>query len=265
MAKDSQVGPNNIKLLVAEFLGTGLLLFLGCMGCLGAHTDVPGYMSSLSFGLTVMVIIQMFGHISGAHLNPAVTMVTVLSGIVELKSAPFYLLGQFAGAICGLGGLKLLMPSDFIAQDFIDENTNQTIHKLGLCTTNLNSNLTPAQGFGIEVVITFILIFVCYALWDKRNSTKQDSVPLRFGFLIAAIGIAAGPFTGGSMNTARSFAPALLNNDWENQWIYWIGPTLGALIAHYFYKLIFSLPAEDSEEDEYDEVSLKVMKDDAKA
>jgi len=245
-AKKSMFSYENLGLCVAELIGTALLLFIGCMGCITEYESmpVPHYMSALSFGLTVMLIIQCFGHISGAHLNPAVTMVTVILGILDISVAPMYLIGQFAGAVLGLGALKMLVPAEYVAQEIYDARSNTTTSRLGLCTTAPHPKVSTMQALVIETVITAVLILVCCAIWDKRNEQKQDSVPLRFGLVIATIAIAAGPFSGASMNTARSFAPALLNGDWKDQWIYWVGPTAGGLLAVFFYKGLYSLPKE---------------------
>ncbi|XP_017777700.1 PREDICTED: aquaporin AQPAn.G-like isoform X2 [Nicrophorus vespilloides] len=248
--------PNMIALLVAEFLGTALLLFLGCMGCITGYeeTYISHYMPSITFGLTIMIIIQIFGHISGAHLNPAVTLVSYIFGHLDLKTAGIYVVGQFVGAIFGYAGLKLLVPSEYIASPIlISENVTAS----GFCVTNTHAKTSTMQGLAIETVITAVLILVCLGLWDRRNAQKQDSVPLRFGFIIAALAMAAGPFTGASMNTARSFAPALLNGVWTNHWIYWVGPTLGAVIAAYLYKFLYAIPDEAENEDEYDDISLQ--------
>lgn len=100
--------PSNVAICIAELVGTGLLVFIGCMGCIhmGGGPSIH-QIPALNFGLAVLLVIQIFGHISGAHLNPAVTIGAVFLGVVDYKVSPFYIIGQFAGAVVGFGLLKV--------------------------------------------------------------------------------------------------------------------------------------------------------------
>jgi len=228
------------------------------MGCITEYEGVhiPHYMPALSFGFTILLIIQCFGHISGAHLNPAVTLATVMLGMLEVSKVPFYIIGQFAGALLGFASLKMLVPAEYVATEVYNDILNTTTSRIGLCTTAPHPKVSTIQALVLETIITAVLILVCCGIWDKRNDTKQDSIPIRFGLVISAIAIAAGPFTGASMNTARSFAPALLNSNWEAHWIYWVGPTVGCIIAVLFYKALYTVPkqSESSKGEELQEL-----------
>ncbi|KAF2903776.1 hypothetical protein ILUMI_02403 [Ignelater luminosus] len=138
-----------------------------------------------------------------------------------------YVIAQLIGGVLGFGLLKLVTPTQY-AED--------------LCTTLLQHNLHISQGLVIEIVITSALCFVLGAVLDERNAHKSDSIPLRFGLTVSCLSMVAGPYTGASMNSARSFAPALLNNNWKDHWIYWLGPTLGAVFASVFYRYILEPP-----------------------
>ncbi|XP_031345557.1 aquaporin-like isoform X2 [Photinus pyralis] len=240
---------------LAELLGTALLLFLGCMGCVSGVSvvPIPHHLSGIIFGMTVLLIIQLFGHISGAHLNPAVTLSSAILGHLKPLLVPVYIAAQFIGAFLGFGLLKVLIPED-LAEEFngdVNGTAVPAVAKPGLCSTTLHPRLTSMQALAIEAIITTVLIMICCSVWDKRNAKNTDSTPVRFGLIISVISMTAGPFTGASMNTVRSFAPAVFNGDWDSHWVYWVGPTLGALIGTFSYKFLFedSDDEEDSNED----------------
>jgi len=227
---EAAYSPGALILFLTEVLGTAMLMFLGCMGvCVPAIVDLPiaPHFGGIGFGLSVLTVIQAVGHISGAHLNPQVTMAAVILGKLKPTLAPVYFVAEFVGAILGFGLLKAVTPSP---------------QNEGLCETMLQKDLTVVQGLIIEIALTCVLILVCGAIWDPRNERNLDSIPIRFGFIIVCLSIVGGPFTSASMNTARSFAPALINGNWHHHWIYWVGPTAGALIGALFYKFVLSLP-----------------------
>lgn len=91
------------------------------------------------------------------------------------------------------------------------------------------------------------MLVVC-SVWDARNEKNSDSVSIKFGLTVAVLATAVGPYTGCSMNPARSFAPALWNNQWSHHWVYWFGPIGGALIASFVYKTVFGVPDKVEEE-----------------
>lgn len=231
--KNGQNNPKYFTMFMSEFIATGLMVFLGCMGCIKEVDNPPPthHMTSLSFGLVILLIIQGFGHISGAHLNPAVTLCALLINVVTPLMAVVYVIAQFAGAILGYALLKVLIPDYYIKPTF--------------CMTLPLERVTTIQALAIETIITTVLIIIVCAVWDKRNADKPDSVPLRFGFVIVAISMVAGPFTGASMNTVRTFAPALLEGNFNFQWIYWVGPNIGAVLGTGLYKFIFAVKEED--------------------
>lgn len=222
---------DKISCFLAELIGTGLLVFLGCMGCVKNESFANNHLQTvLNFGLVVMVIIQCFGCVSGAHLNPAVTVAAYIYDLVSLPMAAVYFAAQMLGGFIGYGLLKILVPRSAV-------EVPGALH--GLCVTVPHPEISTAQGVGIEFVITAVLILVCCGVWDPRNAKFHDSTPLRFGLAIACLACTGGPFTGGSMNPARSFAPALWNNDFEAHWIYWVGPIAAAAVTAFGYKAVF--------------------------
>ncbi|XP_070525282.1 aquaporin-like isoform X1 [Cardiocondyla obscurior] len=228
---------------LAELFGTAILVFLGCMGCIaGAGTAPPHLQITLTFGLAVMVVIQCIGHISQAHINPAVTVGSIILGKKTIPEALIYIVSQIAGATLGYGILKIVIPRHHL--------TAGTVEQAHLfCVTDLHADLSAIQGLVIEGIATAVLTIVVCSVWDIRNEKNSDSVPIKFGGTVAVLATVVGPYTGCSMNPARSFAPALWNNQWTHHWIYWFGPIGGALISSFMYKTIFGVSEKVEEEE----------------
>ncbi|XP_017837136.1 aquaporin AQPcic [Drosophila busckii] len=219
---------DKISCFLAELLGTGILVFLGCMGCVKTEAFPNNHLQIvLNFGFAVLVAIQCFGCVSGAHLNPAVTVAAYIYDLVSLPMAFIYFVGQMLGAFIGYGLLKALLP----------ESTFDVPN--GMCVTLPHAQVSSPQAFGIEFVATSILVIVCCGVWDPRNSKHHDSVAIRFGLAVACLACAAGPFTGASMNPARSFAPALWNKNFTSHWLYWFAPLSAAVVTSIAYKAVF--------------------------
>jgi len=108
------------------------------------------------------------------------------------------------------------------------------------CTTDINENLTATYGLAAEIFATGILVLFTCGIWDSRNTSNSDSVAIRFGLCITALCLVFAPYTGCSLNPARTFGPALWNGYWRNHWIYWVGPITGAVIAAMIYRCVFS-------------------------
>ncbi|XP_025829896.1 aquaporin AQPAe.a isoform X2 [Agrilus planipennis] len=227
-------------LCASEFLGTAILVYVGCMGCV-TFGNAPNHLAvSICFGCGVMLAIQCVAHISGAHINPVVTIASAILGNLPLIEVPVYFVGQFIGAIAGFGALKATTPSEFI-KVFI----NNTEPVPGICSPVVSPNVSSFHGFLSEFFATLILILLCCSVWDPRNSTKHDSVPIKFGLAIVALALSAGPYSGAHLNPARSLAPALWNGDWKDHWVYWLGPTLAAIFGAATYRFFFSFQQDE--------------------
>lgn len=118
-----------------------------------------------------------------------------------------------------------------------------------VCVTDLHDDLSAIQGLLVEGLATAILLMVVASVWDVRTQKNSDSVPIKFGLTVVVLAITAGPYTGCSMNPARSFAPALWNNQWKHHWVYWFGPIGGALISSFLYKTAFGVSEKVEEEE----------------
>ncbi|EDV56840.1 aquaporin isoform X1 [Drosophila erecta] len=227
---------DKISAFLGELIGTGILVFLGCMGCVKTDLFPNNHLQIvLNFGFAVLIAIQCFGCVSGAHLNPAVTVAAYVYDMVTLRMAFAYFAAQMLGAFIGYGLLMVLLPPPTLTVG------------AGLCVTLPHATVNVGQAFGIEFVITSILVIVCCGVWDPRNSKFHDSVGIRFGLAIACLACAAGPFTGASMNPARSFAPALWNKHFEKNWIYWLAPLSSSAITAYAYKVVFRREVVEAE------------------
>ena len=174
-----------------------------------------------SNGLAITVGIAAFFRVSGAHINPAVTIAAVVTGNACAARGVIYIVFQLAGAVAASAFLRIV--SD--------------IPDLGVHRVNA-AELSPAAGLGLEIVITFILVTVVFATAvDPRRSNLL--IPFAVGGVVAINSFVALPLTGASMNPARSFGPALVYASWVQHWIYWIGPIVGAVAAGVSYTLFF--------------------------
>lgn len=121
-------------------------------------------------------------------------------------------------------------------------------NETSFCVTGLYDKVTPANGLFIEFMATMVLMLVAGAVWDQRNSRNTDSTPLKFGLTVTCLATVFGPYTGCSMNPARSFAPAIWNGNWRHHWIYLLGPFGGAVAGAFFYRIIFGVQDENDNE-----------------
>lgn len=200
--------------LAAEFLGTFIMVFAGTGAIVidQAHGGVIGHVGvALTFGLVVMAMIQTFGDISGAHMNPAVTLAFAVAGRFAWPRVAGYILAQLAGAFAASGLLKFLFPAS---------------SKLG---ATLPSG-SVGQAFVLEVVLTAILMLTILSV-STGSREKGITAAIAIGSVVGLEAMFAGPVSGASMNPARSLAPAVLSENFQHLWLYPIATVLGALLA----------------------------------
>lgn len=201
---------------IAEFLGTGLLIFFGA-GCVAA-LKVAGaafgqWEISIIWGLGVAMAIYLTAAISGAHLNPAVTVALWLFACFDKRKVVPYILAQIAGAFCAAAlvyGLYCNLIVDFEQSHNMVRGSVESLDLAGIFSTYPNPHISVTQAFLVETVITAILMCLILALTDDGNGIPRGPLaPLLIGILIAVIGASMGPLTGFALNPARDFGPKL--------------------------------------------------------
>lgn len=220
---------NRTRKYLAEAIGTFCLVFAGT-GAIVVDGVSGGKVTSLGiglvFGLIVLAMIYSVGHISGAHLNPAVTLGFVAVKKMAFKEVPFYWIAQLAGALFASLMVKLIFP--------VHQTLGATF-----------PSGTWEQGFGLEFILSFILMFAIMGVaHDERAEGLMAGVAI--GAVIALEAIFGGPISGASMNPARSIAPAVVSGNYQSLWIYCLSPTLGAVVGAISYQLVKCQPATDN-------------------
>lgn len=223
------------KKLTAEFIGTFWLVLGGCGSAVLAATFPDtgiGFLGvAFAFGLTVLTMAFAIGHISGCHLNPAVSVGLWAGGRFNASELLPYIIIQVAGAIAGAGVLYLIAS--------------------GKAGFELSSGLA-SNGYGehspggyslascllIEVVMTFMFLMIILGATDKR--APQGFAPIAIGLGLTLIHLISIPVTNTSVNPARSTGPALLVGDWATAqlWMFWVAPIIGAVIAGFVYRFL---------------------------
>uniref|UniRef100_A0A8D9B7Z0 Aquaporin-4 n=1 Tax=Cacopsylla melanoneura TaxID=428564 RepID=A0A8D9B7Z0_9HEMI len=224
-----------IEIALGELVGSAMLMFFGCMSLVQgfSSTPLPSMQPGLIFGFVVSTVICVFGHISGAHLNPTVSISAYLFESICSIELVVYILSQVFGCLVGVGLLNIITP-DVIMYPAVHGPVN------GFCTTVPHPSLSTVQAFLAEFFATSLLIFTCCGIWDSRNARFGDSNAIKFALVVALLSITVGPYTGCSMNPARSLAPAFYSNQWTQHWLYWVSPILASVVTSLVYKFVFS-------------------------
>jgi aquaporin Z len=231
-----------VKKLSAEFIGTLWLVLGGCGSAVLAaafpNVGIGLHGVSLAFGLTVLTMAYSIGHISGCHLNPAVTFGLWAGKRFPAKDIAPYIIAQVLGAIVGAGILYIIATG---SAKFVIDAT-----KAGAFATNGFEAFSPGgysiiTGFVIEVVMTFF--FLVIILGATHNRAPKGFAPIAIGLGLTLIHLISIPVTNTSVNPARSTGPALFvgGASLTQLWLFWLAPILGALAAGFFY---FWLTAE---------------------
>ena len=204
----------DMKKLLAEVLGTFTLVFAGT-GAIVANGVSGGAVThvgiALTFGLVVMALIYTYGDVSGAHLNPAVTVAFAVAGRFGWREVPGYVLAQVLGALAASGMLRVLFPE-----------------QVSLGATLPSGSV--GQSFWLEVILTAMLMMTVLSVstWAKE---KGVTAAIAIGGVVGLEALFAGPICGASMNPARSLGPALMSGQTQHLWVYLVATTLGAVLA----------------------------------
>jgi len=218
---------NTGQKLMAEFMGTFMLLFFG-VGSIcaalkaAAGAPAPGLLGiAVAHGLGIGLGVAAVGHISGGHFNPAVSAAFWVTRRLGTLDLILYWVAQLAGAT---------VASYFISAFYLED-----VWRRGLTAIALAPEVTPVVGMIIEAVITFLLVFVIFGTAVDKNSAFGGIAPFAIGLTISADMLAAGLLTGGAINPARAFGPAVVSHVWANQSVYWVGPLAGGIAAGCLY------------------------------
>ncbi|XP_042420720.1 aquaporin NIP2-2-like [Zingiber officinale] len=224
--------PHLFRKVVAEVIATFLLVFVTC-GAGALNRNNTGVVSqlgaSVAGGLVVTVMIYAVGHISGAHMNPAVTLAFAVARHFPWIQVPFYWSAQFTGA----------MVAAFILRELL-----HPITILGVTTPSS----TAARALVMETIVTFTMMFVTAAVATDTRAVGELA-GLAVGSAVCITSILAGPVSGGSMNPARTLGPAVASNIYNSLWVYFIGPVVGTVsgaIAYDFIRMSEKLPPPPS-------------------
>jgi len=211
---------------LVEVLGTFGFFFLGFMG-VAAATSIPGSIGSggiaAGFGLGLALMIFAFGHMSGGHFNPAVSLGLAFGGQFPWKEVPFYWGAQLVG---GLGAAALVRAM------FTSQVGDALVNAPGKGVSN-------GTAFVLEIIATLLFVVVIHAVaTDKRAPWQGVFAPAAIGTFIFTAATVVGPISGGSFNPARSLAPAIIAGEFGDVWIYILAPLLGGAAAGVLYAFL---------------------------
>lgn len=219
---------------VAEFIGTFALIFVGAGAILtaGSTSNPDLLLVALAHGLTIGVMASALAHVSGGHFNPAVTLGALVGGQIPFRYAIVYWISQILGGVGGAVALLGVFPSDI-----------WQLYHLGTPALGTAASLGWDVGIGtailVEAILTFFLAFVVYGTGIDPKGTFNAVGGFAIGLTITFDILVGGPLTGAAMNPARWLGPALVSGFFDNWYVYWIGPFIGATVAGLLYSQVF--------------------------
>ncbi|XP_043706582.1 probable aquaporin PIP2-5 [Telopea speciosissima] len=236
------------RAIIAEFIASVLFLYIGVQTVIGYKSQSDPANSSdpcsgvgllgiaWAFGGMIFVLVYCTAGISGGHINPAVTFGLFLARKVSLIRAVMYMIAQCLGAICGVGLAKGFQKSHY--------------EKYGGGANEVASGYSNGVALAAEIIGTFVLVYTVFSATDPKRSARDSHVPvlapLPIGFAVFIVHLATIPIDGTSINPARSFGAAVIYNKdkpWDDHWIFWVGPFIGAAIASFYHQYILRAAA----------------------
>lgn len=232
-----------IKKFISEFVGTLLLVFFGCGTAVAANKYVASVfreglsfnmlLIAFAFGLILMALVYTIGRVSGSHVNPAVSIACLIDGRISVLECVYYIIAQVVGGIAG----AMLLSFIFASNASLGANGYGALSALGT-TTTLQVALV------IELILTFIFVLVVLATTKKENCFSG----LAIGLTLTLVHIMGLPFTGTSVNPARSIGPAIITGGLalEQLWVFIVAPIVGGILAALFYKYVIATPETEN-------------------
>ena len=208
------------RLAAVEMLATALFVFLGTGAAMASGGDITA--TALGHGLAIIVLVAATAKITGAHINPAVTITMWALGKDNLGKSLTYIIGQLVGAVVGAYLLYSIVGSV------------QGEHALG-------AGITTGEGLLTEIIVTFALILTVLAVAvhpQGKSWVTPSTAAVSIGLVVLVDHLVAIPLTGASMNPARTFGPALVAGNFADHWVYWAGPIVGGLVAAITYRYV---------------------------
>jgi MIP family channel proteins len=218
---------------VAEFVGPFTLVVAGVGAIISTQNLSDGgnlVAVALAHGLAIGLMVAALGQVSGGHFNPAVTLSMLATGQIAITRAISYIIAQVLGATAGAGVLTLIFPA------LGPMGRNNPGVNLGL--PGLGPDVSLSGALIMEAVMTFFLVLVIFGTVIDPRGPKAIA-PLAIGLIITMDILTGGRITGAAMNPARALGPAIVQQDFSNWWIYWVGPIIGGLIAAFAYTSIW--------------------------
>ena len=208
-----------MKKYIAEFIGTFVLVFVGCGTAASIGCDVTGgYLTTaLAFGLAIIAMAYSIGNISGCHVNPAVSIAVYMNGGLDKKDLGGYIISQFLGATAAAGVLNLFVPNSGLGSN-------------ALYMDNIGLSLL------IEIILTFIFVLTILGVTSKEKFSSVAGLVI--GLTLAFVHLMGIGFTGTSVNPARSFGPALIAGNFDGLWVFIVAPIIGAVLAALCHKYL---------------------------
>ena len=229
----------NPRAWLAESIATFALVFFGPLSVtmaaalFGTGLSLEGIMMiSLAHGAAIGIMIYAFGHISGAHINPAVTIAMMVTKNINIKDGAGYIVSQIVGAIAAAFAHMMILP---VAGKQVNFGTQ------GGPSDLLNNS--EISGLGVEIILTFFLVTTIFMAAVHRKAAA-GMAGIAIGGMIFLLHLVGVPLTGASMNPARTLGPAIVSGYWNAHWIYWVGPIVGAVIAGLIMQYVFVKKAE---------------------
>lgn len=219
--------------LVAELFGTFMLVFLGAGAVMTNNYPRAGFSLlgiALAHGLAFAIGISATMTISGGHLNPAVTAGLLAIKRIDAKAAVLYIAAQLLGAVLAALAIKAVLPSG-------------VTKVLALGTPTIAATVTLGSAIAVEAILTFFLMSAVLATIVSPEAPKLAGFGV--GLTLFVCMLFGGPLTGGALNPARAFGPALVAGQWISQGVYWVGPILGALVAAFLWEKVLLPKATD--------------------
>jgi MIP family channel proteins len=214
---------NSWRLAAVEMLATALFVFLGTGAAYASGGDITA--TALGHGVAIIALVAATAKITGAHINPAVTITMWALGKDNLGKSLTYILGQLVGAVVGA----------YLLYSIVGEVAGE--HALG----NSLTNITPVEGFLTEIIVTFALIATILAVAvhpQGKSWVTPSTAAVAIGLVVLVDHLVAIPLTGASMNPARTFGPAVVAGNFADHWVYWAGPIVGGLVAAITYRYL---------------------------